>query len=68
MACPTVEIVGKTVILLNGFHKLPWAAGKLLSESGSIKIEALERLRKSTTDHPDAMAFGFVAGRWVPAA
>jgi len=31
-------------------------------------VKAAEELRQSARLHPDAVAFGYVAGRWVPAA
>jgi hypothetical protein len=31
-------------------------------------VKAAEQLRQSARLHPDAVAFGYVAGRWVPAA
>jgi hypothetical protein len=67
MVCPTVEIVGKRIILLSGYRRfLNPRSGK--RKSISIEIEAVENLRKSANENPDAVAFGYVAGRWIPAA
>ena len=65
MACPTIEVSGKTVILLNGFEASTPLRGKLASEC--LKIETERELRKSVVRFPDAVAFGYVAGRWLPA-
>ena len=66
MACPTIEVSGKTVILLNGFEAKAPLRGQLARKC--LKIEAERELRKSANRHPDAVAFGYVAGRWLPAA
>ncbi len=66
MACPTIEVSGKTVILLNGFEASAPLRGKLAHEQ--LKIEAERALRKTAKSNPDAVAFGYVAGRWLPAA
>ncbi|HET6322885.1 MAG TPA: hypothetical protein VNR51_01805 [Hyphomicrobium sp.] len=67
MACPKIEVRGKRVILLSGFHDTVKAARpQVVLDEADVK-EAHELLQ-STRLHPDAVAFGFVAGRWVPAA
>lgn len=67
MACPKIEVRGKRVILLSGFHDTVKAARpQAVLQEGDVK-EAAE-LRQSSALHPDAVAFGYVAGRWVPAA
>jgi hypothetical protein len=67
MACPTIEVRGKQVILLSGFHDSVDAA-RAAVEIQDEDVKAAEELRRSARRHPDAVAFGYVAGRWVPAA
>ena len=67
MACPKIEVRGKRVILLSGFHDTVDAARrKAVVEDADVK--SADQLRQSARLHPDAVAFGYVAGRWVPAA
>jgi hypothetical protein len=66
MACPKVLLRGRTIILLSGFRNRPSARGKLASKL--LKIDALKQLRQSASRNPDAIAFGYVAGKWLPAA
>jgi hypothetical protein len=67
MACPKIEVRGKRVILLSGFHDTFDAARPQVMLADADVNEA-DELRQSARLHPDAVAFGFVAGRWVPAA
>jgi hypothetical protein len=67
MAHPTVEIEGKKVILLSGYQRLLQIGSKKV-KSETIKIEAIQRLRQSASKNPDAVAFGYTARRWIPAA
>jgi hypothetical protein len=67
MACPTIEVRGKQVILLSGFRDTVDAA-RAAVEIQDEDVKAAEELRQSARRHPDAVAFGYVAGRWVPAA
>jgi len=67
MACPKIEIRGKRVILLSGFRNaMIDTSGARVIKSDDIK--SAEQLNTSAKQHPDAVAFGYVAGRWVPAA
>jgi len=67
MACPRIEVRGKRVILLSGFHdKVDAARASVVIKDGDVK--AVDLLQQSAKRHPDAVAFGYVAGRWVPAA
>lgn len=67
MACPTIKVLGKSVILLSGFRDV-------LKDTKSVRviksddIKSAEALSTSAKRNPDAVAFGYVAGRWVPAA
>lgn len=65
---PTIEITGRRVFLLSGFRTLLKTRSPKRFTPGSFKIDDLEDLRRSANKHPDAVAFGYVAGRWVPAA
>jgi hypothetical protein len=66
MACPKIEVRGKRVILLSGFHDTVDAARPQVLVDADVN--EVDELRQSARLHPDAVAFGFVAGRWVPAA
>jgi hypothetical protein len=65
MACPTIKIIGKKIILLSGYQRRP-QIGSVRVES--IKIQAMRKLLQSASKNPDAVAFGYTAGRWMPAA
>lgn len=67
MSCPSIEVRGRRVLLLSGFHDTVKAARakSVLDETDVKEAGALHQLARL---HPDAVAFGFVAGRWVPAA
>ena len=67
MACPTVEIIGKKIILLSGYQRCPQVGSERV-KPGSIVIREMKKLRQSASKHPDAVAFGYTAGRWMPAA
>jgi hypothetical protein len=67
MACPKIEVRGKRVILLSGFHDTVKSARPQVDLDETDVKQAAE-LRQSARLHPDAVAFGYVAGRWVPAA
>ncbi len=67
MTCPTVEVTGRRIVLLSGYQR----SKRIGSEAGKpkpIKIEARRKLRLSMAKNPDAVAFGYTAGSWVPAA
>ncbi len=66
MACPKIEVRGKRVILLSGFHDVVKATRPQVLDDANVK--EVDELRLSARMHPDAVAFGYVAGRWVPAA
>jgi hypothetical protein len=61
MGSVQTELQGKKVFLLNGTY----------TEKQSKKapeIEAPEDLLEAARRNPDAVAFGYVSGRWVAAA
>lgn len=66
MACPKIEVRGKRVIILSGFQDVVKAARPAML--GEADVKEVDELRQSARLHPDAVAFGYVAGRWVPAA
>jgi hypothetical protein len=69
MACPTVEIIGKNIILLSGYQRYAHPqSGSVSVKLGSIKIQEVSKLRQSVSKNPDAVAFGYTAGKWIPAA
>ena len=61
MSCPTVDLDKKKVILLNGFEMTR-------STSKPFTIKAKKQLEEAAKRHQDAVAFGYVWGKWVPAA
>ena len=67
MAYPTVEIIGKKIILLSGYERYP-QIGSGSVKLGSIKIQEMSKLRQTASKNPDAVAFGYTAGKWIPAA
>ena len=56
---PTVTIDAKKIILLSGFRN---EAGK------RVVVTAKQKLEEAARRHRDAVAFGYVLGRWMPAA
>ena len=65
---PTIEVTGKKIFLLSGYSTLLKAGSQKRLALDAIKIEAFDDLRRSANKNPDAVAFGFTAGRWIPAA
>ncbi len=71
------EVCGKEVILLSGAHAYgdpeadPHAddpARTVMDGDRSACIESPEKLIEAAQRDPDAVAFAFMAGRWVAAA
>lgn len=60
MRSTVIELEGKKVFVLNG----------LLAEAseGSTDRHGLDQLIQATKRDPDAVAFGWTAGKWVAAA
>ena len=67
MSCAVVKVLGKQIILLNGYHVGPRSTFAK-SAIKPPKVDAIRKLRQCSKKNPDAVAFGYVAGRWVPAA
>ena len=59
MSFPQVQIDERTIILLSGFRSEP---------DERIVVTARKELKAAAKRHGDAVAFGYVAGRWMPAA
>jgi hypothetical protein len=56
-----IELHGKTVFLLNG--------ARTAKKTGTrVAIESEDRLLDAARQNPDAVAFGYMSGRWVAAA
>src|SRR5262245_13519473 len=68
MACPKVVLCGKTVFLLSGYDKAKVKAALEKGERKLPDIIAVKELKQSASQNPDAVAFGYVAGKWMPAA
>ena len=61
MAYPTMECSGRTIIVLDDIKSI-LAAGE------TSKAETLDGICKAVRQHPDAVAFTYFAGNWMPAA
>jgi hypothetical protein len=61
MAFVKIELQGKKVILLNGTR-----TEKKTGEE--VQLEAPDKLLEAALRDPDAVAFGYLLGRWVAAA
>lgn len=68
MPCPKIEVEGRRVIVLSGFQSRVKNTARTGRVVASIDVESVEELNFLAKQHPDAVAFGYVAGRWVPAA
>jgi DNA-binding response OmpR family regulator len=59
--CPTIQWRGRTLVLLSG--------ASVDKETGkAVDITQHEQLQAAARKNPNAVAFGFVSGRWVPVA
>jgi hypothetical protein len=61
MSYPTINIHQKKVILLSGFERKGGA-------KRPFTIKSMDQLEQAAKKHRDAVAFGYVAGKWMPAA
>lgn len=75
MALPTMVVGGestrpRTIILLSGFDRKAHVANARGSHGTTKPVEvfAKEELLKSVKRNHDAVAFGFVGGKWIPSA
>ncbi len=72
MAFPTISVSDREIVLLNGFELAhgaePAEQGDVTStHPGVVILDEVELLRSIRNDN-DAVAFGYLAGRWVSAA
>ena len=61
MSYPTVNIDKKKIILLSGF-------ARRRDTNSPLSVTDKKQLEAATKIHRDAVAFGYVAGKWMPAA
>jgi ribosomal protein S2 len=59
MSYPLIQIDERKIVLLSGFRSEP---GK------HVVVTAKRELQAAAKRHSDAVAFGYVSGRWMPAA
>jgi hypothetical protein len=59
MSFPLIQIDERKIVLLSGFRSEP---------GNCVIVTAKSELEAAAKRHGDAVAFGFVAGRWMPAA
>lgn len=64
MAFPKVYVADRQIILLSGFDR------STAQQSELVPFTVIERakLEKAARRHPYAVAFGYLAGSWVPGA
>jgi hypothetical protein len=65
MALPTIVVRDREIVLLSGFDR---AQPDLTKADPTPKIRDEEKLRQYAARHRDAVAFGYVAGKWFAAA
>ncbi len=61
MAFVKIELQGKKLILLNG-------ARPEKKTGTAVQLDAPDKLIEAVLRDPDAVAFGYMSGRWVAAA
>ncbi len=65
MALPTISIDNREIILLSGFEKVQ---SETSSKKPFLVILDERELERSVKNDNDAVAYGYVAGRWVAVA
>ncbi|OYW54890.1 MAG: hypothetical protein B7Y80_10710 [Hyphomicrobium sp. 32-62-53] len=68
MALPTVSIDNRDIILLSGFETVTAAANGTAKKPFVVILDERELERSVKNDNSDAVAYGYVAGRWVAVA
>ena len=69
MALPTVSIDNREIILLSGFQKVPELSSGTISKNAFVVIFDERQLeREVKNDNNEAVAYGYVAGRWIAVA
>lgn len=61
MKLPTINLLGKTVIILTGVSASN-------NDTEQVNVEAPQKLAAAARRNPDAVAFGYVSGQWVAGA
>jgi hypothetical protein len=67
MALPTVAVSDRKVILLSGFEKVA-SDRTSVSRADKLVIHDEAKLRTTVKSDNDAVAFGYVAGKWIGVA
>jgi hypothetical protein len=65
MALPKIVVRGRKIILLSGFKD---QTKTRRNDHTDIVVDAEDKLHRAAKRHPDAVAFGYVAGEWVASA
>jgi hypothetical protein len=69
MALPRIVVRGRQVVLLSGFEaEFPERTPGRLQREPVLLIQDEDKLLESAQAEIDAVAFGYVAGRWIAAA
>ncbi len=68
MALPTVSIDNREIILLSGFETVPSEASGTARIPFVVILDERQLERSVKNDNSDAVAYGYVAGRWVAVA
>jgi hypothetical protein len=68
MALPTVSIDNRDIILLSGFKTVDTETNGASKKPFVVILDASELERSVKNDNTDAVAYGYVAGRWVAVA
>ena len=65
MSLPRIYLREREVILLSGFKRDMKARP---ADTAPFDVSARDELQQLAVRYPDAVAFGYVAGKWRPAA
>jgi hypothetical protein len=65
MALPTVAVSDRKVILMSGFEKIP---GERKTVPDKLLIHDEAKLRLTIKKDSEAVAFGYVGGKWMGVA
>ncbi|MGE5267290.1 MAG: hypothetical protein ACM3L9_07985 [Deltaproteobacteria bacterium] len=69
MALPTVSIDNRDIILLSGFETVKTLTlGTSAKKPFVVIFDERQLVREVKNDNNDAVAYGYVAGRWVAVA
>ena len=68
MALPTVSIDNRDIILLSGFETVTTEAIGVSKKPFVVILDERQLERSVKNDNSDAVAYGYVAGRWIAVA